>query len=534
MDNISTDNIRVQAEKILASDDFLASDRISQFLRYVIDKTLNGQQAEIKQYTVAVEGLGYDEDFDPNSNPIIRIQAGKLRRALEHYFATDGNKDSIRISIPKGTYVPEFNINSAKNQNEVSVSGHPYFSPTMKDPQAAVWDSPSIAILPYEYLGNGSDYEYIASGITEEIIIALKRFQEFLVIGPLNREIIRQKHLDARGICQEYKVRFLLDGTIRQRGQNLRLTTNLTDAHTGQKLWGQAHDYDTDAAIIEKLENEIVSQIVASIADNFGVIPRTLTSKTLSRPNDNLSDYEAVLKFHHHNSTLTEESLSDALEALETCVQRNPNNDLTLAILADVLANIFFLGYVDHSSAIKRSERLAKKALALNPNSQQAHFAMAQIHYLRFDRQQCLIAIEKVLEINPNNANYLAASAVYLIGLGQWGNANILIQKAIRLNPHHPGWYHFVPYLYHYSRNEFHTAFTDAINFNTPDYFWDPLIQAAALGQLGRQVEAGNAIDELLALVPDFEIRGRSLIQRVVFSDELTKMLLEGLHKAGL
>ena len=142
--------------------------------------------------------------------------------------------------------------------------------------------------------------------------------------------------------------------------------------------------------------------------------------------------------------------------------------------------------------------------------------------------------IEQVLELNPNNANYLEISALFLMGLGQWERSLSLMRKAMRLNPHHPGWYHLVPFLYYYYHGEYETALFDAKRFNTHGYFWDPLTRTAVLGQLNRQAEAKKAGSELLALVPDFKRRGRSLIQRVVYLEEHTEILLDGLHKAGL
>ena len=355
-----------------------------------------------------------------------------------------------------------------------------------------------------------------------------------MVIGPLNRDIVRQKQLGPRGIGREYNVRFLLDGTVRLRGQSLRVSAKLTDTLSGHQLWGQAHDYDIETTTVEQLEDEIVGQVVATIADNFGVIPRTLAKETASHHDESLSAYEAVLRFHHHVRTITEESMTEAIAALEKVVQRDPNHDLAMALLADLVGGPYFMGYIDDMSGLERAETLARKALALNPKSQQAHFAMAQIHYQRFHQAACLAEIEQVLALNPNNANYLAISALFLMGLGQGERSLTLIKKAMRLNPHHPGWYHFVPFLYRYYRGDYEAALFDAKRFNTPEYFWDPLIRAAVLGQLDRRAVAKKAGGELLALVPDFEPRCRSLIQRMVYLDGHVDMLLDGLCKAGV
>jgi len=534
MSNFPPDKIAAQLKRILATPEFVTRKKVSQFLRYVVEQSLNGQSGSIKQYTIAVEALGYGADFDPSTNPTVRIEAQRLRRSLDQYYSAQGIEDPVRIDIPKGGYVPVIMPNHDSPQDAESACESIFSLPATIKPQVAMPDSPSIAILPLEYLGNESEYAFIASGITEEIIIALTRFQEFLVIGPLKRDIIRQKHLGPRAIGKEYNVRFLLDGTVRLRGQTLRLTTKLTDTLNGRKLWGQTHDHDIEKTSVDQVESEIVDQVVATIADNFGVIPRTLAKEVLSHHNECLSDYEAILRFHHHVRTLTEKSLTEAIEAMETIVQRDPNHDLAMALLGDLITGPYWLGYTDNQYDLGRATELGKRALALNPNSQPAHLTMAIIYYLRLQKALCLAEIEQVLNLNPNNANYLANSAVFLMGTGQWEHGLALIGKAMRLNPHHPGWYHLVPFLYHYYQGEYEAALLKANRFNTPEYFWDPLIRTAVLGQLGHQEEAEKTVGELLALVPDFEPRGRHLIQRMVYLDENADMLAEGLRKAGL
>ncbi len=108
MTSISSDRVKAQLERILASSEFMGGERLGQFLRYVVEQTLNGQSGSIKQYSVAVEAFGYGADFDPQSNPIVRMEAKRLRRALDLYYLTHGIEDPVRIDIPKGRYVPVF------------------------------------------------------------------------------------------------------------------------------------------------------------------------------------------------------------------------------------------------------------------------------------------------------------------------------------------------------------------------------------------------------------------------------------------
>jgi tetratricopeptide (TPR) repeat protein len=226
--------------------------------------------------------------------------------------------------------------------------------------------------------------------------------------------------------------------------------------------------------------------------------------------------------------------LTEAVAALEQVVQRDPDHDLALALLGDLVASPYWLGYTDDQSGLDRAFDLAKKALALNPNLQPAHTTMAIVCYLTFQAAQCLAEIDKALYLNPNNANYIANSALFLVGLGEHERGYSLINKAMRLNPHHPGWYHYVSFTYHYFRGEYDAALVDARKFNTPEYFWDPLVRTAVYGQLDNRPEAEKAASELLSLVPDFEPRGHGLIQRMVFRNEHVDMIGAGLQKAGI
>src|SRR4030042_1996379 len=103
-------DIRQQLVKILVSPEFRSSPMLRDFLRFVVEKTLSGCAQEIKGYTVATEVFGRKADFDADKDTSVRIQGGRLRRALERYYLTIGGQDPIRIDIPKGAYVPTFHL----------------------------------------------------------------------------------------------------------------------------------------------------------------------------------------------------------------------------------------------------------------------------------------------------------------------------------------------------------------------------------------------------------------------------------------
>src|SRR5262245_20399250 len=104
----AAEEVRAALERIAASDAFRACPQLIAFLRYVVEATLRGGQDRIKGYTIAVEALGRGDDFDPQNDPIVRVEAMRLRRALQRYYADDGSDDAVRIVLPLGSYVPEF------------------------------------------------------------------------------------------------------------------------------------------------------------------------------------------------------------------------------------------------------------------------------------------------------------------------------------------------------------------------------------------------------------------------------------------
>jgi adenylate cyclase len=117
---------------------------------------------------------------------------------------------------------------------------------------------------------------------------------------------------------------------------------------------------------------------------------------------------------------------------------------------------------------------------------------------------------------------------------GEWERGLTLLGKGIKLNPYHPSWFHLVPYMNYYRHGEYENAFAEALKFNYPRLFWDPMMRAAALGQMGRTRDAGTAVGELLKLESDFAARARQMIGYYVKVDNLVDTIIEGLQKAGL
>ena len=144
-ETIPRDHIRAQLGHILASRAFDASRRNRAFLRFVVEESLAGRAGRIKAYTIATSVLGRDEAFDPQSDPIVRIEASRLRRSLERYYLIAGQDDPIRIDIPKGSYVPSFGrLRSVRDESAPIL---PAPAPE-ESPPPATWPRPCTSSAP--------------------------------------------------------------------------------------------------------------------------------------------------------------------------------------------------------------------------------------------------------------------------------------------------------------------------------------------------------------------------------------------------
>lgn len=530
--SLSADKIRTQLNRILDHSSFADSRRSCDFLRFVVEETLNGKEKFIKGYTIALEVFNRDESFDPQMSSIVRMQAARLRRSLEHYYLTEGKNDLIRIEIPKGSYIPKFIkiADSPIDETPEFPNSHTKInhSATNTSKQFAV------AVLHFDNISEDKREDHFATGLTEEIIIALTQFSDLKVIGPLSREKLLEEGLEPRRIGQKYKVRFLLDGNVLWVLSKLRVRAKLIDTKTGAHCWGESYTRNIETESLFDLEDDITGKVVGTIADNFGIIPRTLAKECACRKTNKIEAQEATFLFHHANYLLTPDSLTRALEALERAIKLDPNYALAAAMLADLHCTAYLFGMDQVTPTLEKAEKLARQAIVLDPNCQHAHFSMALCSFCTLKLESFNTEIDNAIALNPNNANIIWASALFLFMLGQREQAINLMQKAMSLNSHHPGWYSFLPYMINYFQGNYEAALIEAQRYNVSNLFWDPLLRAAVLGQLNHRVEANSELQALLSLCPDFKDRGKELIRRHVIKDEYIEMLLEGLYKAGL
>ncbi|MGD0826910.1 MAG: hypothetical protein ABSA09_02340 [Desulfobaccales bacterium] len=522
------DDIRQQLEKILASPEFQNSPMLGDFLRFVVEKTLSGRAEEIKGYTVATEVFGRKSDFDAGKDTIVRIQGGRLRRALERYYLTQDGQDLIRIDIPKGAYVPTFHP-AAREEPGVEAS-----KAALDEPVLTLPPGPSVAVLPLLNLTGGQKKEFFADGLAEEITNELARYQDLRVIAFQSTLRWKGAKLDAREVGRDLNIRFFLEGSIRKEARLIKITVRLVDTLNGLQVWGDQYQRQLRPDKLIALQEEIAREVAGKIGSEYGIIPRNLSKESRKKPPASLDTYEAFLRFYHHVNVLTTESFEETLRVLEQAVTREPECGLVWSLLAHLYVMNYTLQFAPLETPLEKALIFAKKAVSLDPQNQQVRATMANLHFRYNERDLFLQEAEKALALNPNSP-FLIGYLGWLLALyGEWDRGLAILGKGIELNPHYPGWFHLAPYFYFYRQGRYMEALQEAQQFQMPQLFWDPLLRAAALGQLVREREADQAVAELLQLKQDFPTKGPFLIGCYVKFKDLADALLDGLRLAGL
>jgi len=521
---ISPETIREQTARILAAPDFVRSRQLSAFLRFVVGKTITGQAQEIKQYTVGVGALGRKQDFDPQTDPIVRITAGRLRRSLERYYRHHGAADPVIIEIPTGSYVPVFHWNHAMKTGQKEIP-----SPAPVRPVAPA--IPTLALLSFETRQDDDEQRFWGDSLGEELSIALHRLHHLQVVGPISRKCAAVETGNLQTVARHYHADFLFCGRILKSGDKVKIVARLMDGETAKLLWSETYTSQRDADLLEFGE-DVVYRIAATLLDVCGVIPRIFLRRMSRLPDTSYQVYRAILQYSRYLISGIGQAANDASRMLQEAAQIAPDNATVKALLSDIYFMMYQYG--ESEELLLQGKTLAREAIRLDPQCQMAHFVIAFIPYFQGQRELFIRQMRKAVRFNPYNPIVLGSAGIHLGVVGEWEEGFTLIERAMQLNPNFPGWYHSLALLDAYRHGRFEEALVWAQKFNLPDFYWDPLLRAAVLGQLGRREKAETAARELLALRPDFPVRGRELMLRTLFDEELVDMLLAGLKKAGL
>ena len=541
MSDISEEAVREQLRYILDSPEFKNKPMICGFLSHVVEETLAGRAGEIKGYTIATQVFGRKEDFDPTIDPIVRIQAGRLRRILQSYYAGRGGQDRLRIEMSKGSYIPSFSkIIPEKLQTPHwpapgTAPAKSELSPAPSEfSRFASADFPSIALFPLVNLTNDSNIEHVARGLTEELMTGLARCHGLQISVSHPAMYRREEPCGARQAGREPVARFLLVGSIRKEEDTIKFTLRLIDANTLAQIWAEQYKYSFEPEKVIHLQEDIARKVTGKIGGFFGAIARKLSKESRSGPSPYCETYEVFTRFSQYLIDLSQQTYAKAMEVLEHARSSDPASAVSLSFQAFLHANEYALMRPENTEVLEKALALARQGVSAEPENQIARALLSYVLFVSGQRELFFREAEQTLLLNPTLPDVVALLGWSIALYGEWDRGLALLEEAMDLNPYRPGWLHLAPYLNYFRQGKFEEAYHEAEKFNPPHLFWAPLVRIAALGRLGKANEAGNGVEALLAMRPDFPVRGRKITRFFLKDPDLACTFFEGLRKAGL
>jgi len=402
------------------------------------------------------------------------------------------------------------------------------------DPVLSMPTGPVIAVLPFANQSGDPAQDYFSTGLTEDLIIRLSRFQQFKVIARNSTARYKGETVDLAAILSELGARYVVDGGVRRSGDRLRVTVDLTDATDGARLWGQTYDRDLSAADVFEIQDDIAGRVVAVIADFQGIILRAGIKDSMGKPPADLESYDCQLRLVPYYDAVTPEEHAIIRDCAERAVARDPTDAGAWWVLSFAYLDENRFNFNSRPGSLDRALEAAQRAVQFDANSADAHLSLAQVHFGRNEMDAFTAESEQALALNPNNASYLAVTGLKMIEAGMLDRGIALMDKAVDLNPSHPDWYHWAYYHYHFRRGEYDAALSAIQKISWPDYFWTHAQTAAVLGHLGRLDKARASVDRLLELYPDFVDHFWDEIAKWNVPDKDAMLYVEGYRKAGL
>jgi len=396
-------------------------------------------------------------------------------------------------------------------------------------------DKPFIAVLPFTNMSGDPEQEYFSDGIAEDIITALSKIGNLMVIARNSTFTYKGQAVDIKQVGREQGVRYVLEGSVRKAGEHVRVTAQLNDATTGHQIW--AERYDRELTDIFAVQDEIMREIVVALDVELrdGEQARFWSSGT-----KNLEAWECVRLSAPDALGGVPESKLQARKQIERALELDPNYAIAWVMLgwihqyySDVAAGVSDAS--ERETALVSMWECAQKALELDPSCADAYSVMAYYHRERNDFDASIENSEKAIALAPGNAEILATAAGTMTKSGKPERGLELIKRAMRFCPlYRPGFLRALAQAYRFSGNP--DAAVDAFRESLerePDYLAPHVNLTSVLGELGRIDEARQAAREVLRLAPDFSIR--DYMQGLSYRNQEDALRVEeGLRKAGL
>lgn len=440
--------VRGQLHDVVESDEFAGSERRRKLLQYLVEETLAGRGDSLKAYRIGRTALGRPSGFDPQSDPIVRVEIGRLRATLDRYYRAHPEAPVV-ISIPKGRYVAEFAMaaaNTAFTRNEASAR--------------------TVQIQPFS--AHASESVEAAEAVTEALAS--------LLAGATNDPAavtVADEFVATEGACR-------VRGSVRTVNDRVRVGVEVfLPGHTRPTARRSFDDRFTNGDQFDVVDR-LAERIGWLLLDDWGPVSRSgirLRDRTPSR-----SSRPAI---QHYYEAFEQVDPADIAAAADHLAPVSSEDPVGLAALSDATTVSWLLGVELGSEARDRAEELALRAVALAPKLVEAHLALGYAHFTKSRSTLMEREFDVALGLGPPSPNTLHCVAIMYALDGSWERGEVAARQAVEKNPDLPRYWHMVPCIAALHRGEFEQAYVESVQIGDTIGFVGPALRLASAHPLG-------------------------------------------------
>jgi TolB-like protein/Flp pilus assembly protein TadD len=395
-------------------------------------------------------------------------------------------------------------------------------------------DKPSVAVLPFANLSDDPSQEYFADGMTEDLITDLSKISGLTVISRTSTSGYKGRQIDVREVGKALDVRYVIEGSVRKAGEQVRINAQLIDATTGGHLW--AERYDGSMSDIFGLQDQVLEKIVASLALKLTGEER---QRLVDKGTDSVAAHDLYLRGLFQEATFTREGFHEAMQLYEQALSIDPDYALPYARMANILELSTRNGWSDDIRAdLRKAVELAEKAVTLDPQNPNLHWSLGRAAArLRTPEalKRGIESLQRAIELDSDFADAYAYLTVLYIADGRAEDGLRTIETAMRLNPRYPFWYLFMRGMAQYVIQDYDAAIADfeTAAERSPTVPFLRWWLAASYAQIGQMEDAEWQVEELDMMGVDVTIATIVETQPIQHPEYLA-LYKEGLRKAGI
>ena len=403
--------------RVLSGSGFARNERMSRFLRFLVERHLEGRDNELKESLIAVEVFGRRPDYDPKLDSIVRTEAARLRARLIDYYAGEGRSDLVVIDVPKGGYIPVFRQREAAREGRKTRSGQRWLSVALACSAvalaAASWwslrhqNTPiRIAVLPLENLSPEPSSDYFADGLTDEIIRNLSVIDGLAVRSRTSSFALKGQRRNVREAGKQLEADYLLEGSVLRAGDQLRIDAQLIRARDDFPLWSGR--FDRKLTDVFAIQDEIALGIVNNLRLQLG--------RGRRRYETSVEAYDFYLQGRALPLRRGLLGVLQSIAPFEQAVAKDASFAPAYAGLGAAYAIRSIQFPVDHpADESEKMRAAAEKALQLDPLLAEAHEALALV-YARDSRWgEAEKSFRRAIELDPNRSSTYTHFALWLL-----------------------------------------------------------------------------------------------------------------------